>query len=405
MLIGGPALYRHGSLIQAQALATVNGTAIKIIHTLLDRRLAEQARITRIHLNRLDCADAINALRPALVQTESVEHAMVIEMRAADQYWSAWSDAIRLTFATQDRRRVPQHWLTFGGRTSALVEAATNRHAATPTNAMINFGMRLAEIETTLACHALGLDPYLGLAHANHPHRLAFVLDLMEAVRGVVEEAVWRLTAYRTFRKAEFSETQTGEVRLLAPFTHAFTTSLLPSLRAATAPIVEDVAQSLLASADRTASAPTPLSRRNRTQRAGQNRVEVERRTPGAMTDLWTCPQCGGPVSSGKHVRCQACIDADPRQTTAVRGRRGNAIAARKRAQRAWEEGGGNGDFDPNAWDRIAVGLKTVKLSDIMRVTGVSKSFASTVRSGKYRPHPSHWAALGVLAEKAAGTS
>jgi hypothetical protein len=37
-----------------------------------------------------------------------------------------------------------------------------------------------------------------------------------------------------------------------------------------------------------------------------------------------------------------------------------------------------------------------------MKATGVSKSFASTIRSGKYRPHPSHWPALVVLAENAA---
>src|SRR5215218_3756453 len=36
LLVGGPGLYRHGSLIKAQALATDNGTAMKIIHTLLD---------------------------------------------------------------------------------------------------------------------------------------------------------------------------------------------------------------------------------------------------------------------------------------------------------------------------------------------------------------------------------
>jgi len=123
------------------------------------------------------------------------------------------------------------------------------------------------------------------------------------------------------------------------------------------------------------------------------------------MTQLWTCPQCGGPVSNNKHVRCQDCINADPRQTAELRGRRGNAIAARKRTNTAWQEAGGLGDFDPNAWEHIAAGLKTVKLNDITKATGLSKGFASTIRSGKYRPHPSHWPALAALTQEATRTT
>ncbi|HLM21748.1 MAG TPA: CRISPR-associated endonuclease Cas1 [Propionibacteriaceae bacterium] len=405
LLAGGPALYRHGSLTKAQALATVNGTAMRVVHTLLDRRLADQARITRTHLDRPDCADAIDVFRTELRNTGNAEQAMVVEMQAADQYWSAWNHAVHLNFAAQDRRRVPHYWLTFGGRTTPLVEAGTNRHAATPTNAMINFGMRLAEIETTLACHALGLDPYIGLAHANHPHRPAFVLDLMEAVRGVVEETVWQLTMSRTFRKADFAEGPTGEVRILPPFSHAFAAGLLPSLRAAVAPVAEDVAKTLLDATHHTGTVPTALTRRNsKSSVLAGGGLARSKRPRSTATQLWTCPQCGAAVNNSKHVRCQGCINADARQTTEIRGRRGNAIAARKRAYRAWEKAGGLGDLDPNTWNRIAAGLKTVKLSDIMQVTGVSKSFASTIRSGKYRPHVSHWPALAVLAESAART-
>ena len=36
------------------------------------------------------------------------------------------------------------------------------------------------------------------------------------------------------------------------------------------------------------------------------------------------------------HVRCDACISADPGQTPEVRGRRGAAIASRKRTLREW---------------------------------------------------------------------
>jgi hypothetical protein len=53
---------------------------------------------------------------------------------------------------------------------------------------------------------------------------------------------------------------------------------------------------------------------------------------------LWTCPECGGAVTNLRHVRCEACITADPAQVPEIRGRRGAAIAARKRALSEWDK-------------------------------------------------------------------
>lgn len=53
-------------------------------------------------------------------------------------------------------------------------------------------------------------------------------------------------------------------------------------------------------------------------------------------------------MTNHQHVRCDACIAADPHRTLELRGRRGAAIAARKRAQRHWELAcGGNEVTDP----------------------------------------------------------
>jgi hypothetical protein len=113
----------------------------------------------------------------------------------------------------------------------------------------------------------------------------------------------------------------------------------------------------------------------------------------------WTCPDCGGPVANQRHVRCDACIAADPRQTDEIRGRRGAAIAARKRAFREWEQANPVGI----AYDRdyfrqeLLAKLSRVKLADIAKTAGCSKAYASDIRSGKYAPHVSTWAALAGL--------
>jgi hypothetical protein len=54
--------------------------------------------------------------------------------------------------------------------------------------------------------------------------------------------------------------------------------------------------------------------------------------------------------------------------------------------------------YDPERFAReILPGLATVKLSEIVEATGMSKAYASDVRRGKWTPHVSTWAALARL--------
>ena len=106
-------------------------------------------------------------------------------------------------------------------------------------------------------------------------------------------------------------------------------------------------------------------------------------------------PDCGSPVTNHRHVRCEACIAADPKQTPEIRGRRGEAIASRKRALKNWEEKNGVPVHDADFFSReVLPDLKNAKLVEIMQAAGISKSFASQVRSGKFLPHVSTWEAL-----------
>lgn len=73
-----------------------------------------------------------------------------------------------------------------------------------------------------------------------------------------------------------------------------------------------------------------------------------------------------------------------------MRSRRGSAIAARKRALRDWDEANPDVAYDPALFDRkISPKLGSVKLSEITEAIGVSKSYASTIRSGRFTPHVS----------------
>jgi hypothetical protein len=103
--------------------------------------------------------------------------------------------------------------------------------------------------------------------------------------------------------------------------------------------------------------------------------------------------------STAHHVRCDACIHADPRQASEHRERRGAAISSRKRRQVEWEAAHPGRAYDPDYFAReILAGLATVKLSAMVEATGLSKGFCSHVRAGKFTPHVSTWPALAALA-------
>jgi hypothetical protein len=233
----------------------------------------------------------------------------------------------------------------------------------------------------------------------------------MEPIRPAVEAFVLDLVAKRTFRKADFVETSDGHVRLRAPFTHKLTETL-PEWRQGLAPIAEHVAHVLGSVMAGKYHPATPLTGRNvrdaqavvKARKAAVRQAAVSttaRQRPAAgqvALSLWTCPDCGGAVTNRRHVRCEACIAADPRQTGEVRGRRGAAIAARKRALSEWDRANPGTVYNPELFGReIWPRLRNVPLSEIVEATGMSKASASDVRRGKWTPHVSTWRAFAGL--------
>ena len=89
--------------------------------------------------------------------------------------------------------------------------------ATTPGNALLNFLYAILETEMTIALHGAGLDPGIGLFHADVDRRASLALDAIEAVRPYVD--AWLLTYLSTsvFANRDFTELADGEVRLTHP--------------------------------------------------------------------------------------------------------------------------------------------------------------------------------------------
>ena len=238
-------------------------------------------------------------------------------------YWSCLAP-LPVRFSRQDVGRVPAHWLTVGTRGSPL--SGGPRVAITPVNAILNYLYAILEAETRIACLTLGLDPGLGVWHADYRSRDSFVLDLMEVARPTVDQYVLHLIQTRTFTRKDVGETSRGVCRLLAPLATelAQTASLW---REAIAPHAEHVA-GLLADTpgSRVERLPTPLTSR---MRKAANPTRRARRPPVVRppSPVPQCKACGDPVPKRDRVYCDTCITGHQRHTDPEQAARPAATA------------------------------------------------------------------------------
>jgi CRISPR-associated endonuclease Cas1 len=413
-LASAPRMTDDARLRRVLALAPDQPYGLDIARWLISRKVAGEGHVLIRCFGDESTAETLGELVLAIEEAGTIDEIRQLEATSAALYFGSWAGQPETVphFAPADRRRIPPHWSRFEGRRSVLASSASNRKAERPVNSILNYLFALVEAEAILACQAVGLDPGFGLVHKDAKGRQSLALDVMEPIRPAVEAFVLDLVTERTFRKADFVETSDGHVRLRAPFTHRLTETL-PEWRQALGPIAEHVAHVLGAVMAGKYHPATPLTSRNvRDAQAIIKARKVATRLVASSTTarqrpasepvalpLWTCPDCGGTVTNPRHVRCETCIAADPRQSPEIRGRRGAAIAARKRALAEWSKVHGDDPYDPELFRReILPRLRTVRLSEIVEATGMSKAFASQVRAGKFTPHVSTWRALAGLA-------
>jgi hypothetical protein len=104
--------------------------------------------------------------------------------------------------------------------------------------------LRLAEAEATLAARVVGLDPGLGLLHADQLSD-SLAADLMEPVRPLVDRFVLEILTTRSLSAADFYETRQVVCRITPPRARELAQTL-PRWRLAVGRIAEVVAQRLL---------------------------------------------------------------------------------------------------------------------------------------------------------------
>lgn len=414
-------------LRRAQALACGNKTGIRIAHDLLNRKLDGQAAVLGRIPDTEQAASEIGNYRDELCTTNTLIGLRICESQAARIYWHSWAD-VPVLFVRKIAARMPDHWQTFGGRSSPLTNSP--RTAANPINAILNYLYAIAEAETRIALLAVGLDPGLGIVHADQKSRDNFALDVMETIRPNIDAFVLELLQSRPFGTGDFFERRDGCCRLMPPITSMLAESA-PRWAAAIAPIVEGIAQTLMngdsASQSRTSQRrlPTPLTQSNRS--AGRAKVRRRKRpspaTPAGKIPA-ACHDCGTILDNSARRYCDDCLpDIRQEQGTAF-ALAGPATLAERRAHgtdpaHGGEAGKARGRRNAThyaavaEWERAAIEqpepetfardilpmLQGISLRKMAEATGLTEGYCSFVRRGLKVPHRRHWQTLLSLAD------
>jgi CRISPR-associated endonuclease Cas1 len=449
ILAAGPAGRNDSRLLRAQALALYGPTGLDVTRYLIRAKLAGQAQLLRLHFDEEQAASTIERLASEVEPADSIKEIRQLEAASANVYFAAFERSVETVFVRKDAPRVPEHWLRFNGRRSSI-NPQTPRNATDPAGALLNYGYKLAEVEAGLAARRMGLDPGIGILHADVAGRASFACDLMEAVRPNVDAHVLDVLA-SPLRKREFGEDARGVVRCLAPITHRLAEAM-PSYGVALGPVVEHVAEVLAASSPYDVQVPTVLSRskhraaaRKRAGGAGE-RSTTKGPNPGSLAPrgkrrvnpyaspplpLQVCRGCGGqlPVDldrdrpridwcpeclPGRRIEIGRAMAADgraanqqimeitgvrPTHTSNASRARASAVVRQREEQRRWTAANAGSQVQTVEWFLFEVQphLTTLSLTAIARATSVSTTTASKWRSGRALPHRRHWEALAAL--------
>jgi hypothetical protein len=202
---------------------------------------------------------------------------------------------------------VPGHWRTFGSRTSPLTGGP--RLAGNPAKAVLNYLYAFLEGEASIAAHAVGLDPGLGVIHVDQLNRDSLAMDLMEPIRPVVDRHVMDLLASRTFAARDFFETREGVCRITPDLARELAHNTVIWHRAV-GRVAEDVARMLDAVRPYERAIPTPISERRRSAGRDNPRVGDGGARPRVAR---TCTACGGPVTNRHRRTCSSDCEATAR--------------------------------------------------------------------------------------------
>ena len=200
-------------LRRAQATAPWTAAGLAIALELTRRKLDGYRGVIAQLPESSGAVAAGHAVESALVRLPQMTSLNVLRQLEANTGFAYHAALAPTPVPWAQREVVPEHWRTLGQRSSKFGRGA--RGAVTPGQALRNFLGGVAAANIAVACRTVGLDPGIGIGlHHDIRGRDSHVWEVMEAVRPGLDALNLELLQSRVWRRGDFYELPTGEVRL-----------------------------------------------------------------------------------------------------------------------------------------------------------------------------------------------
>ena len=217
MVAGGAGYAADPGLVRAQRAARASKRgSMAISRWIIAEKIVRSAETLTLHIEPSEARErALSELAASAKEIrrhppQSLDVLRGIEGRVAQAYFRAWRST-PLRWKGLGRKPIPEEWKWIGPRVTP--NSKRNRGATHPVNSMLAYGYAVLESQVQMAVVAAGLDPTTGFMHAHGDRRSAFVLDLMEPMRPVVDATVLGLARDHTFSSADFTLRDDGVCR------------------------------------------------------------------------------------------------------------------------------------------------------------------------------------------------
>ena len=152
----------------------------------------------------------IDELNQSLTDMQQVR---AIEGECASRYFRAWRN-LGISWRLSERYPIPDHWLTYRGRSAVHECKPENRRASDPINAMLNYAYAVRHGQLQIKAIADGYSPLLGIMHRHKRSSASYILDMLEPERPIVDAAILDFVQSHTFTGADFILRKNGACRL-----------------------------------------------------------------------------------------------------------------------------------------------------------------------------------------------
>ena len=156
---------------------------LRLARTLVAGKIRNQrVMLQRNHVEPRKLAlGAMKAAAERAERAESLEVLLGIEGSAARVYFEEFAGMIKIGDEGTDNAAAKGFTFDFAGR--------NRRPPKDPVNALLSLAYSMLAKDLTIACYAVGFDPYLGFYHQLRHGRPALALDLMEPFRPLIADS------------------------------------------------------------------------------------------------------------------------------------------------------------------------------------------------------------------------